>query len=240
MEKKIKIGITQCNPETTFNNYVNWIKSVDESIEVVALSYEKDNFEEAEECDGILMSGGVDVYPTSYNNQRTSYPPQLEKTVFDEKRDKFEFSIFEMATNESIPVLAICRGMQLVNVALEGDLIQDLEEVGKNNHRKMDKIDGLHTISVVSNSLLHEICQTTSGNINSAHHQAIGKLSEELIVSAVSPDGVVEAVELKNKDEGPWLLCVQWHPERMNDKEENPFSRNIKTAFLEEVKRNQK
>lgn len=135
--------------------------------------------------------------------------------------------------NFNLPVLAICRGLQLVNVALGGDLIQDLEEAGKKNHRRMNDVDDEHTISISENSLMKEIVGCTSGSINGAHHQGIGRLSDELVATATSPEGVIEAVEWKEKEGEAWMLAVQWHPERM--KADAVCSKNIRDKFLEAI-----
>jgi putative glutamine amidotransferase len=115
-------------------------------------------------------------------------------------------------------------------------LIQDLEEAGNKDHRRHNDKDGEHEIKVVESTLLAEITGTTKGNVNSAHHQGISVVAEELMASAYSPDFVIEAIEWKDKTDKPWLVSVQWHPERMKDKETNVLSRNIREKFLEAVK----
>jgi putative glutamine amidotransferase len=236
----MKIGLTFT--ESRWENYPKWIKGNDENIELVELHWEKHNLDEVwdlvEDCDGIVLTGGVDIHPRYYENERVEFPNGDGK--FNEERDEFEMHVFETALNFKLPILAICRGLQLVNVALGGDLIQDLEEAGKKNHRRMNGVDDEHHISISENSLLKEIIGSSSANVNGAHHQAIGRLSDELIATATSPDGVVEAVEWKEKEGESWLLAVQWHPERMKDRETNPASKNIREKFLEEAKRNQK
>ncbi len=237
MSDKIKIGLTFT--ESRWENYPAWIKGNDETIELVELHWEKHNLDEVwdlvEDCDGIVLTGGVDIHPRFYENERLQFPNGDGK--FNEERDEFEMHVFETALNFKLPVLAICRGLQLVNVALGGDLIQDLEEAGKKNHRRIDGVDDEHAISISENSLLKEVVGNNSGNINGAHHQAIGRLSEELVTTATSPDGVVEAVEWKEKEGESWMLAVQWHPERMKDRETNPTSKNIREKFLEEAKK---
>ena len=232
MSQKIRIGVTFS--EARYENYPKWIKGDDADIEIVELSWEKQNWDDIEDCDGIVLTGGIDTCPRFYENERTDYPNKPQN--WNEARDEFEMHVFETALNFDHPVLAICRGLQLVNVSLGGDLIQDLEESGKNDHRRHGDVDGQHTITITEGSLLAEVAQSTTGNINSAHHQAVGKISDELMVSAVSPDGVVEAIEWKVKEGEPWLLAVQWHPERMVDKETNPLSKNIRERFIEAVK----
>ncbi len=240
MSDKIKIGLTFT--ESRWDNYPVWIKGNGENIELVELHWEKHDLEEVwdlvEDCDGIVLTGGVDMHPRFYENERLEFPNGDGK--FNEERDEFEMHVFETALNFHLPVLAICRGLQLVNVSLGGDLTQDLEESGKKNHRRMNDVDDEHSISISENSLLKEVVGNNSGYINGAHHQAIGKLSDELIATATSPDGVIEAVEWTDKTDEPWLLCVQWHPERMKDRETNPTSKNIRNKFLEAVKASSK
>lgn len=231
----MKIGLTFT--ESRWENYPKWIKGNDDTIEIVELHWEKHNLDEVwdlvEECDGIVLTGGVDIHPRFYENERLEFPNGDGK--FNEERDEFEMHVFETALNFQLPILAICRGLQLVNVALGGDLIQDLEEAGKKNHRRMNDLDDEHSISISDNSLLKEVIGSVSANINGAHHQAIGRLSDELLVTAASEDGVIEAVEWKEKEGESWMLAVQWHPERMKDKETNPASKNIREKFLQVV-----
>lgn len=238
MSNKIKIGLTFT--ETRWENFPKWIKGNDDTIEIVELHWEKHNLNEVwdivEDCDGIVLTGGVDIHPRFYDNERLKFPNG--DGIFNEVRDEFEMHVFETALNFGLPILAICRGLQLVNVALGGDLIQDLEEAGKKNHRRMNNVDDEHIISVSENSLLKEIVGSATGHVNGAHHQAAGRLSDELVATAFSPDGVIEAIEWKDKEDEPWMMCVQWHPERMKDKETNPASANILAEFFKQVKSN--
>ncbi len=223
----LTIGVT--GTEARYSNYPIWIKGSDADIEIIQLV--PANVGDLEKCDGIVLSGGIDTHPTFYKNERINYP--LAPKEFNVLRDEFELSVFKYSLEKNIPVLAICRGMQLVNVALGGDLIQDIEESGKENHRRHGDMDGMHEITVVKNSLLHEITGCESGIINSAHHQALGKIANDLKVTAFSIDGIAEAVEWENKEGKPFLLCVQWHPERLaQEQKDNPFTCNIRKQFL--------
>lgn len=235
----MKIGLTFT--ESRWENYPAWIKGNDPNIEIVELHWEKHELEEVwdlvEDCDGIVLTGGVDIHPRFYESDQLEFPNGDGK--FNEERDEFEMHVFETALNFNLPVLAICRGLQLVNVALGGDLIQDLEAAGKKNHRRMNDVDDEHTISITDGSILKEVVGSNTGTINGAHHQAIGKLSDELMATATSPDGVIEAIEWKDKTDEPWMVAVQWHPERMKDKEANATSKNIREAFLKEAGKSQ-
>jgi putative glutamine amidotransferase len=228
---QIIIGIT--DTEAYYQNYPLWIKVEEGAIEIKKLTLE--NREDVHLCHGIVLSGGVDSHPKFYNNENINYPNRPE--VFDEKRDLFELDIFRFSFQKKIPLLAICRGMQLVNIALGGDMIQDLEAAGKNNHRKIGGEDGIHEITITKGSLLSEITGNKKGMVNSAHHQAIGSLAEELLVNSWSPDGIIESLEWKDKQDKNFMLGVQWHPERLGNLQPgNPLSQYIRDAFLREVK----
>jgi putative glutamine amidotransferase len=223
-----RIGIT--TSDTNFLNYPNWISGDD--VEVILLSYSEKNTQDFDACDGFVLTGGADIHPAFYQNPRLDYP---NTTVFNESRDLFERQVFEFACQQNKPVLAICRGLQLVNIILGGSLIQDLQENGFENHRKETKGDREHKIEVMSDSLLAKITGTHSGFVNSAHHQGLDQIADELKVSAYSEDGVVEAIEYKDPIK-PFLLAVQWHPERMQIPASNlAFSQNIRNAFIEAI-----
>ncbi len=232
IKKKIGISFTTTN----FQYYWNWFTENDlqNDVELVELSFVKNNVADVFTCDSFILTGGVDVDPSLYNgnkiynNQPSSY--QIE-------RDNFEKIIFEYAQTRSLPVLAICRGMQLVNVLHGGKLIQDLDELNI-THRKDGDIDKQHEVNIEQKTLLSQITKSQKGNINSAHHQAINKnnLGENLLINAFAKDGTAEGMEFKNKTNKAFMLCVQWHPERIINKEENVFSINIKKRFLEETR----
>ncbi|MFN8309630.1 MAG: gamma-glutamyl-gamma-aminobutyrate hydrolase family protein [Chitinophagales bacterium] len=234
MEKKLRIGLTFS--ETRYENYPKWLLE-DPRVELVELHWKNHNddeiWEAVESCDGLVLSGGVDIHPQFYDNENLTFPNGDGN--FNTERDEFEMHVFETALNFHLPVLAICRGLQLVNVALGGDLIQDLEAAGKKNHRRINNTDDRHAITIENESLLLAIAGSPTGEVNGAHHQATGLISEELTPTAWSADGVVEALEWKDKAGANWLLAVQWHPERMMDKDSNPLSKNIREAFLNEA-----
>ena len=226
-----RIGVT--TSDTNFQNYPNWISG--EGVEVVLLSYEQKNTQDFDSCDGFVMTGGIDVQPAFYQNDRVDYP---NTTVFNESRDLFEMQVFEYARQQNKPVLAICRGLQLVNIALGGNLIQDLQENGFTNHRKGPDGDREHKIEVKPGTLLAQIAGVQHGFVNSAHHQGADQIADGLQVSAFSEDGVVEAIEYKEANK-PFLLAVQWHPERMQIPSSNlAFSQNIRSAFIDAMLKN--
>ena len=222
------IGIT--DSETAYPNYPLWIKGQDASIEIIRLT--ADNAEALARCSAVVLSGGVDTHPKFYNNPRMDYPNAPDR--LDAARDAFEMQVFEWSQERALPLLAICRGMQLVNVCLGGTLIQDLEEHHKANHRKQNGRDGVHELLIEKGSFLHALGQSELDRVNSAHHQGLDQVAGALRVTAWSKDGVPEAIERKATYHQPFLLGVQWHPERLGlQHPEHVFTQNIRQQFVE-------
>jgi len=223
-------GISRCDRK--FEYYLKWLKSA--GIEYTVLDYSKNNFNDIKACSSLLLSGGDDIFPEFYNDwedgkNRSDYKPE---------RDGFEFKLFDYALSNSLPVLGICRGMQLINVRLNGSLISDIESIRGTNHRKIsDNEDSVHPVTVLDNTLLLEIVENKKGTISSSHHQAADRLGEGLIVTAKADDGIIEAVEWADKTNKQFFLGIQWHPERMKD-QSNPFNKNILLRFKQETERN--
>ncbi len=231
----MKIGLTYTDFEHKHKNYLNWLKGEDD-IEIVTLSVKHNNANELMDCDALVLSGGIDSDPVFYNGAQ-DYPNKPEKG-WNRERDLFEKALYEDALKKKIPILAVCRGMQLVNVFQGGTLHQDLGHLN-DTHKAVEELDKAHGISIDSNSLLSEITKVKSGKINSAHHQSIQKIGEGLMINCKAEDGTPEGMEWKDKNGKPFLLCVQWHPERMYKfrLENTPLSKNIRNRFIEEIKK---
>lgn len=146
--------------------------------------------------DGVLLPGGADLEPQRYGAQ-----PALETTDTVAFQDDFDLGVTKALLDTKIPVLAICRGMQVLNVALGGTLHQHLPETMHHG--------SIHPVNVTQGSRLHTIVGTDSIEVSSYHHQAIDRLGADLTVTATSADGVIEAVEHRRAD----IVAVQWHPE---------------------------
>ncbi len=163
--------------------------------------------------DGLLLTGGVDVDPCHFGEE-----PKPDLGSVSPWRDQLEIPLTRAALQKDIPILAICRGIQVLNVAAGGTLLQDLGEHDEDllKHRqKSPGWHGSHSVTVESDAKLADILdldEQESCLVNSFHHQAIEKAGENLIVSARAPDGIIEAVESL---EHLFILGVQWHPERM-------------------------
>lgn len=235
MKKKIGISYSK----TAFHYYWDWFsKHPDKDIELVELSFEKNNTEDIAKCDGFVLTGGVDIDTSLYGGAED----YAHKEIFQPQRDRFEEKIFRYSQDQQLPLLGICRGLQLVNVLQGGKLIEDLSESNK-FHKKEDGVDKEHPVKVEENTLLHEITGSSTGAVNSAHHQVANPsaLGKNLMVNAWSEkDSIIEGLEFDDKTGKAFMLCVQWHPERMSDKDKNPFSFKLRERFIEEVKKSRK
>ncbi len=221
-EKKVKIGLSYYGSK--IQNYVNWLKTFPEEIEIIELHHSNNSPEEILKCTGLVLTGGQDINPKIYNQTNEK---GFSKNI-DDARDKFERELLEIALKNELPILGICRGLQLTNAHLGGSLFQHID-----NHRNDDTSeDKEHQIEVMDDSFIYKIVNKKSGIVNSSHHQAVDKIADELKASAFSIDGIIEALEWKSPEGKSPLLLVQWHPERMKDKNENPFSKKILIWFI--------
>lgn len=164
----------------------------------------------AQLIDGLLLSGGDDIDPARYGEAQSWNCGDICPL-----RDEFELALCREVLRLQKPIFGICRGIQLLNVALGGTLYQDLktEHPGSLAHQQHQKPDYTsHPVTIVPDTLLHRILGTEMLAVNSHHHQALRELPTLLRVTATAPDGVIEAAE---HTEHPFCLAVQWHPERL-------------------------
>lgn len=227
----IVVGITDGR---LFENYAGWITRFGD-VELVRLGYRFNNASEIERCDGLFLTGGEDVHPRFYN--KAEYVSQYKLADFDEKRDEFEIGLLHYWQSSKIPLLGVCRGMQLCNVFLGGTLIPDLPSFGKFNHSRKLKEPRYHPVEIDPNSSLYSILKTKTGEISSIHHQSIDRIANGLVCNAITTDGVIEGAEWLSPEEKAPMVLVQWHPEVLNN-QESPFSRNILEHYIRLVKDN--
>jgi len=165
-----------------------------------------------ERLDGIVLPGGGDVSPDVYNGRKN-----VKMDGIDRERDQVELFMARAAVEEQKPFLAICRGIQVLNVALGGTLWEDVMSLvpGAMNHDSPDSVPRnhlAHTISIDAGTSIARIMGTTNSWVNSIHHQAIRDVAPDLEVTALAPDGIIEAAEVTNH---PFAIGVQWHPENL-------------------------
>ena len=170
-------------------------------------------------CDGVMLTGGDDIQADLYCDK---VPPALRKTMgrVDPKRDLLEILVIQEVFKQQKPLLAICRGHQLLNISLGGTLFIDLGKQVNTavNHRELKKKDrAVHDVELAPDSILANVFGRNRIAVNSSHHQGVNKVAEPLSVVGRSPDGIVEVMELRPEDSGllPYLLSVQFHPERL-------------------------
>lgn len=167
-----------------------------------------------ERLDGLVFPGGADVAPSEYGEQ-----PVDNFNVIEPERDRTELTLARWAYDDNLPTLGICRGQQLLNVALGGSLYQDLRHQGV-THVEHSEAHGqgrtalIHRVRLDPDSRLAQLIDETSVDVNSLHHQAVKKIAAPLTITGRSQDGVIEALE---SPERRFLIAVQWHPEEIDD-----------------------
>ena len=154
--------------------------------------------------DGLILSGGVDINPKLYSNK-------IHKSVkrVEPKRDSMELKLLELATKRDIPILGICRGMQLINIFFGGTLIQDINDL-KLPYPHSNTIFPIKRVRLVKNTKLQRILKKSTLYVNSIHHQAVDRVGKSLKINAFDRNNIIEGIENSSKK---FLIGVQWHPE---------------------------
>lgn len=175
--------------------------------------------------DGVLISGGDDVDPSGYGAENTA------STKTDPAVDRFEVALLEAARTADKPVLAICRGLQILNVSFGGTLHQEVTSLGGTHELIGDDHEEMnarrHVVTFEPGSLLSGIYEASETKVNTLHHQGVDSLADGLVVEGKTDDGLIEAVRW---DGDWWVLAVQWHPERLDGDHQRVF-----TAFREAI-----
>jgi len=202
----VPLAMSQLTFDLHFSDYP---KSVAEAGGLpVELARDADVDGVVERLDGLVLSGGADLDPARYGEDAHS-----ELGLLERDRDEWEFALLAAARRRGLPILAICRGFQLVNVAFGGTLNQHVEIDEGAGHPQWD-VDGrkpTHEVDVVAGTLAASMLPARAA-VNSLHHQTVKEVGEGLVVSARATDGVVEGLETPAGD----LLAVQWHPELLD------------------------
>lgn len=173
--------------------------------------------------DGFIFTGGADIDPSVYGQEKHE-----TTNILPERREDFDLMLMKKVLESDKPVLGICLGMQEMNVACEGTLIQDIPS--QTDSTLIHKGEGSgHDVEVIEETMLRDLLGGVTFSVNSMHHQAVDKVGEGLKITAKSPDGIVEGIE---KTDHPYAIGVQWHPEYLTDNESqlNIFRGLIKAA----------
>jgi putative glutamine amidotransferase len=179
-----------------------------------------------QQLDGLLLTGSGPDLPPSLYGERQRYP----FSIVSERRMSFELDMVHLARQADLPLLGICGGMQAMNVACGGSLFQDIASQVSTaiQHRQQSRATNLsHTVAVTPGSLLRRVVRSVSMRVNSSHHQSVNTVAPSLVVSALAPDGIVEAIE---SPANRFFLGIQWHPEFLFDR--HPLHRRVFEAFL--------
>ena len=232
--RPVTIAISKAVPQKSYKNYIRWVHYADST--AICLDMYHLGIDSAlkvlENCDGLLLTGGEDIEPERYGVKLDTNRCDLP----DKYRDSLEYALITKALELNLPIQGICRGEQILNTYFGGTLYlnipTDLIDTTV-KHRFPKYKASTHKVIIEDNSLLAEICETTSGTVNSNHHQGVNKLAPGLISVAKTEDGLTESVELADKKGKAYLLGVQWHPEAMDYS--NPLSSEIGRKFLMEA-----
>jgi putative glutamine amidotransferase len=179
---------------------------------------------------GLVLTGGEDVDPARYGEKRHEKLRSVNAA-----RDATEAALIEEAKARGKPVLAICRGIQILNVALGGTLVQDISsqcDTKIAHDEDLPRDSPSHEISIEPGSLIAKAVGAEHRTVNSFHHQSVKRVADGMRVTARAPDGIIEGLE--STDDGWWVMAVQWHPEEMTDSPE-PWDRGLFKAFAQQI-----
>lgn len=214
------------------SSIVDYVHAIDSNIVLIDFmkvkkSKRNENFEKVS---GLILSGGRDVHPSTYGRKDS-----LKICVTHKKRDEVELYMIREALKDSLPILGICRGHQILNASLNGDLYQDLPSEYKTDKKVVHRDPAeqeyvYHPIELEEKSELLRLYGDANFEVNSFHHQAVKVHGEGMKIVAHAPDGLNEASEWAKGLDDRWIIGVQWHPEKMYQKE--PAHLNIMRDFL--------
>jgi putative glutamine amidotransferase len=232
MSKIIAISATADNAKVRLS--LNYVRSLEGAglipLAVPPLTNPAQAAEILDAAGGLLLTGGEDVDPKLYGA-----PSHPRLGAINPTRDATELALFNAARERQLPVLAICRGIQLVNVACGGTLYQDLPSERPSNvqhDQPNDRSARTHDVTITAGSRLATATGAMTMAVNSYHHQAVARLGAGLRVTATATDGIVEGVESTDPDW--WILSVQWHPEDLTT-DVRSWDRGIFKAFADQV-----
>lgn len=227
----MKIGVTRT--ASKFERYIEWLDYYKVNYEILDYQNSYEGLKKTGEISGLILTGGVDIYPEIYCDWDT----KETKGSYNPERDGFELKLIEIFLSEKKPILGLCRGLQIMNIYFRGSLIFDLEEIRGVDHKKIaPTVDRLHNIKIFPDTLLYEVTKVKHAAVTSSHHQAIDRLGEGLMINAKADDGIIEGIEFIEKKDKSFFIGVQWHPERFKNYNE-PCSGNIIDKFISECEK---
>jgi gamma-glutamyl-gamma-aminobutyrate hydrolase PuuD len=209
----ITIGFSRASSEEKYQLYIKWLKSIGSSFEYVNFYGMdiQDALSLLARCSGFVLTGGADVHPVYYGKE-----DEENRCECDQDRDLLELALIEKALILKMPILAICRGEQILNVSQGGDLIIDIAADHGTRIKHSSDTEQLmyHGIKLDDSSILFRLIQTSSLDIVSVHHQAVKTLAPCFRPTAFAGDEIIEAYEWLEPEGKSYLNAVQWHPEK--------------------------
>ena len=229
-DQGLRIAISK---EGKSKHYSGWLKRHNENIiwfNLYPLGIDS-ALQLLETCDGLLLTGGEDVFPGIFGKINDT----ARCGSIDTYRDSLEFALIDAALEDKMPMIGVCRGEQILNVSLGGTLHIDIPTDFDTTviHRQKDWKTCYHAVHLQTGSQLYVISGVETGDVTSNHHQGIEILGKGLRISAFSDDGLPEAIEWKEANGKGFLMAVQWHPERMDTL--HPLSAPFAIEFLTEA-----
>lgn len=230
INEPLRIAISKMHSKHTYSNWLHRYDTTAQLFNMYPIGIDS-ALKFAKTVDGILITGGADVFPGYYGKINDT----ARCGKFDRYRDSLEMALIHFAIDHKIPLIGVCRGEQIINVALGGSLIIDIptdcDTIIK--HSSKDWKLQWHEVNIVPGTKMAAISGVNHGTVSSSHHQAIEKLGKGLIITAYAPDSIPEAIEWENRGNKGFLMATQWHPEHMDTL--SPFSRPYAKLFLEEA-----
>lgn len=234
-EDSLRIVFSKGIGSENYSKYFSFLQATQPSIiSINAYGLDIDKLDSAlGDFDGLVLTGGPDIHPKFYGQEKDT--PFCEIDLY---RDSLEFKLLDIAFRKKLPILAICRGEQILNVYLGGTLYPDISTFAPGNVRHRCDENGaqcLHQVYVDNKSLFYQIVSMDSFNVNSFHHQAVATLGKNLRAVARSSDGLIESFEWVEPLDKPFFIAVQWHLERLGITDKVSFK--LSKWFLEEVRK---
>lgn len=225
----MKVAISKC--KSNFERYINWLKYFEVDYEILDYQNGKQDIKKLDECCGLILSGGTDIYPEIYCDWDTT----KTKGTYEPERDGFELNLIEKVIIKKMPLLAICRGSQLVNVFFRGNLIFDIEEIRGFSYR--EKVNGDYQqieVNIFPNTLAFDVFDNINITVPVSHNQAVERVGEGLMINSKSQHGIIMGTEYSDKANKHFYLGLQWHPEKFKDFNAEPSVRII-NRFKQEL-----
>ncbi len=232
-DNNIYVAIAKYKDTENYAAYKDWLKGIDSNIVLVDMYHLPMDSAMLllEKCSGLLMNGGADVHPGYYDQPEDTFICEI-----DGYRDTLEMALLKRAKELKMPVFGICRGLQVINVFHGGSLYPDIPTRLSTTvqHRNEERsYDNYHPMRLAEGSLVKSLTGIDTFTVNSVHHQGIEVLGPGLKATGWSPDTLVEVIELDDTTGFPFLMAVQWHPERLGLT--HPLSGPMAKKFVAEV-----